>query len=169
MSIYKTMAMEMARYNKWQNSVLLDLCDTLTEEQLNEDHSTFFPSLLATLNHILHVDTVLMTFIKDGTPPVGFDPTVTLHDTYAAFKDARRALDDNIQTLMDRADPVWFDKIFEYHSDDRDGPRRRPRALFINQMFNHQTHHRAQATTILHRLGLDYGSTDMPYNPLSQS
>jgi len=32
-------------------------------------------------------------------------------------------------------------------------------------MFNHQTHHWNQITTELHKIGIDYGVTDMPYNP----
>lgn len=30
-------------------------------------------------------------------------------------------------------------------------------------MFNHQTHHRGQATTLLSQMGLDMGTTDIPY------
>jgi uncharacterized damage-inducible protein DinB len=39
------------------------------------------------------------------------------------------------------------------------------RASQLVQLFNHQTHHRSQATSELHKLGIDYGSTDLPYNP----
>ncbi len=40
-----------------------------------------------------------------------------------------------------------------------------PRALYLMQMFNHQTHHRAQVTAALHRVGVDYGSTDLWFRP----
>jgi uncharacterized damage-inducible protein DinB len=32
-------------------------------------------------------------------------------------------------------------------------------------MFNHQTHHRGQATTLLMQLGIDPGATDLPWIP----
>jgi uncharacterized damage-inducible protein DinB len=35
-------------------------------------------------------------------------------------------------------------------------------------MFNHETHHRSQVTSALTQMGIDYGNTDLPYNPLSQ-
>jgi len=42
---------------------------------------------------------------------------------------------------------------------------RRSRGFMMVQLFNHQTHHRSQVTCELHKLGLEYGCTDMPYNP----
>jgi uncharacterized damage-inducible protein DinB len=35
----------------------------------------------------------------------------------------------------------------------------------VTQMFNHQTHHRGQATTLLTQLGADPGTTDIPWLP----
>ena len=43
-----------------------------------------------------------------------------------------------------------------------------PRQFYMMQMFNHGTHHRSQVTAALHRMGIAYGNTDLPYNPLSQ-
>ncbi len=169
MSIYKTMAMEMARYNRWQNDVLFGLCDSLGEDVLPRDRGAFFRSLHATLNHILHVDRVLMTFIIAGKPPEAFDATIIPYEDYRELRTARVVLDNEILEQMDSAAPQWFEVTFEFYSEELSRNRCRPRALFINQMFNHQTHHRAQATFMLHQLGLGYGSTDMPYNPLSQS
>jgi uncharacterized damage-inducible protein DinB len=34
------------------------------------------------------------------------------------------------------------------------------------QMFNHQTHHRGQVTTLLKQTGIDPGITDLPWAPL---
>ena len=35
----------------------------------------------------------------------------------------------------------------------------------VTQMFNHQTHHRGQATALLMQLGVDPGITDIPWLP----
>ena len=163
------MAMEMARYNKWQNSMLLGCCDELSEEQLGEDRGMFFGSLLATLNHKLHVDIILLDYIRRGVPPEDFDPKTKHYDRYPEFRPARIELDDAILNLVDQSPPDWFDVVFGFESSEAGRMRQRPRALFITQMFNHQTHHRSQITSELHRIGQDYGSTDLPRNPLSQS
>jgi cytochrome c551/c552 len=44
----------------------------------------------------------------------------------------------------------------------------RPRWLCVTQMFNHQTHHRGQVTTLLKQAGIDPGVTDMPWAPLTR-
>ena len=38
---------------------------------------------------------------------------------------------------------------------------RHPRWVQVVQMFNHQTHHRGQATTLLMQRGIDPGVTDL--------
>jgi uncharacterized damage-inducible protein DinB len=35
-------------------------------------------------------------------------------------------------------------------------------------MFNHQTHHRGQVTTLLRQAGVDPGITDLPWTPLAR-
>ena len=40
-----------------------------------------------------------------------------------------------------------------------------PTWLAVTQLFNHQTHHRGQLTTLLSQLGLDPGVTDLPWTP----
>ena len=48
-----------------------------------------------------------------------------------------------------------------------DGRRRTvPRWVLVVHVFNHQTHHRGQVTTLLSQMGLDMGSTDLPFMPI---
>jgi uncharacterized damage-inducible protein DinB len=44
----------------------------------------------------------------------------------------------------------------------------RPRWLCVTQMFNHQTHHRGQVTTLLMQAGINPGVTDLPWAPLTR-
>ena len=46
----------MARNNAWANHRLLSACEALTAEEFAAPRAGFFPSLRATLNHILWVD-----------------------------------------------------------------------------------------------------------------
>lgn len=169
MSTYKMISMEMARYNKWQNETVFRLCDELDDRELRLERGAFFSGLFGILNHILHTDYMLMDFIERGEPPSRFDPNAQPCESYRELKMARFTLDDTIVGTMDDASTEWFDQVFSFYSKDLGRLRDRPRALFISQMFNHQTHHRSQATALLYGLGLDYGSTDLPANPLSQS
>ena len=40
-----------------------------------------------------------------------------------------------------------------------------PRWAVVVHMLNHQTHHRGQITTLLSQMGLDIGTTDIPFMP----
>jgi uncharacterized damage-inducible protein DinB len=40
-----------------------------------------------------------------------------------------------------------------------------PHWLLVTHLFNHQTHHRGQLTTLLSQLGYDPGVTDLPWMP----
>ncbi|WOF73041.1 DinB family protein [Parvibaculaceae bacterium PLY_AMNH_Bact1] len=163
---YKPTACEMARYNQWQNEKLLGVCDTLSLEDLEEDRGLFFGSILATLDHILHVDQTLLGMAKTGNIPA-FDPTVRQSETYDGFKQSRGTLDDEIIDFFESTSESWFDDILSFDSEQLGRERHLPRWFYIAQMFNHQTHHRSQITSELHRMGIDYGNTDMPYNPLT--
>jgi uncharacterized damage-inducible protein DinB len=37
--------------------------------------------------------------------------------------------------------------------------------MIVTHMLNHQTHHRGQITTLLSQMGLDIGTTDIPFMP----
>ncbi|HEY6878781.1 MAG TPA: DinB family protein, partial [Polyangiales bacterium] len=60
-------------------------------------------------------------------------------------------------------------ETFEMYSAIYQRRRRIPRYLLVAQMFNHQTHHRGQLTTLLTQMGIDVGSTDLPWMPYGLS
>ncbi|PCJ70207.1 MAG: damage-inducible protein DinB [Rhodobiaceae bacterium] len=164
---YKPVACEMARYNKWQNESLLGLCDDLSAEELGKDKGLFFGSLLSTLEHILYADRTLIGFFTTGVRSA-FDPNAGTSENYEAYRADRLAEDAHILSLCTEAGDNWFEETFEFYSPKLGKTRPTPRWFYAAQMFNHQTHHRSQITSVLHGMGLDYGNTDVPYNPLSE-
>lgn len=161
-------AIEMARYNRWQNETLYELCDGLPDEDRRRDRGMFFSSIHATLNHILLVDMLLRDYAVDETPPTVFDPGKIVHDDYADLAAARTAFDNDLIALCEQQAPAWYDARLTFKSQRLQQTREFPRKLYFMQLFNHGTHHRAQVTAELHRAGLDYGNTDLPFNPYTQ-
>jgi uncharacterized damage-inducible protein DinB len=158
----------MALYNKWQNQKLYELCDGLSDAARREDRGLFFGSIHATLDHILMVDRVLWGFASTGEPIQNFDPNAKLFDDFAALKRERLVFDDVVVEEI-RAHPSdWLDRTISFHHPRLGRQRTHTSQFPLMQMFNHGTHHRAQITAALHRMGIDYGNTDLPYNPLSQ-
>jgi uncharacterized damage-inducible protein DinB len=169
LSTFPQIYAELARYNCWQNGAIYDACERLGAAALGQSMPMlFFGTLEASLDHILHVDLTLLDVVATGQPPQDFQPAMRRHRDFATLQVHRRRLDAEIQTLIESQDDAWFTEIFDFHSERLGRRRRMPRAFWLTQMFNHQAHHRGQITAALHALGVDYGPTDLPANPLSQ-
>lgn len=164
----QTWAREMALYGKWQNDSLFGLCGNLSEEARSEDRGMFFGSILATLDHALMVDVALRAFFADDQPPTDFDPNRRVHTGFEALREARSDFDVSLLARIDSEAADWLDQPLTFESERLAGTISLPRLFYAAQMFNHGTHHRSQVTAELHRMGIDYGITDLPYNPLSQ-
>jgi uncharacterized damage-inducible protein DinB len=96
--------------------------------------------------------------------PIGID----LFDDFDQLRAARHVMDADLTVwaaaLRDddlRGDLTWYSTVAQREM-------RRPLMLCVAQMFNHQTHHRGQVTTLLTQLGQDVGSTDLPWAPFAR-
>lgn len=169
MAHLQTIYIELALYNKWQNQAVYAICTRLDEAALEMERPwLFFGSLRLTLDHIAHVDTVLLRFIRTGEPSKDFRPGKNQYSNFAELANHRPRLDDEILDLVSNHSEDWLTAPITFHSDRLNRQRSLPRSFLLTQMFNHQTHHRSQATAAMHELGIDYGATDLPMNPLSQ-
>ena len=62
-------------------------------------------------------------------------------------------------------DPRWLAADFTYTSNVDGKTRVLPAWMLVTHLFNHQTHHRGQVTTLMKQLGHDPGETDVPWMP----
>ncbi|MEX1153715.1 DinB family protein [Parvibaculum sp.] len=163
MSGYAPVAIELSRYNQWQNEKLYGLLAGLAPAEVTRPRGLFFGSILATLDHILMVDKHLFAYIEGAPPPAAFDPKRRVETEFENLRAARIGMDARLRMTCEEAEPAWFDEIIVMPSG-----RELPRSFWWAQLFNHATHHRSQVTSALTLVGIDYGNTDMPYNPLTQ-
>jgi uncharacterized damage-inducible protein DinB len=154
----------MALYNRWQNERLYETCGALSDTARKADRGMFFRSIHNTLNHILVVDRVILRMVREGRPSP-FEPRAVPYDSFETLRRERISLDAEILALADERKAEWLSEPMVFHSERLKRERRMPRAFMLCQLFNHQTHHRSQVTSELHKLGIDYGVTDMPQNP----
>ena len=162
MSGYAPIAVELSRCNQWQNEKLFGVLAALPREELTRPRGMFFGGVAATLDHILMVGTHLFGYIQGFVPPP-FDPKRRMETEFENLRAARIGLDARLRLSCENAAPGWFDETIVMPSG-----RRMPRSFWWSQLFNHATHHRSQVTSELTHMGVDYGNTDMPYNPLTQ-
>ena len=154
----------MALYNRWQNSNLIAICDQLTAQEIYVERGMFFGSIFKTLNHIQNVDQTIHTLIHTKSLPA-FDPKFILYPGYDELKIARAEFDSRLLSESQECSQDWLDEVFELWSERLNRNRKIPRSFYYLQMFNHQTHHRSQITSEFHKMDIDYGSTDLPFNP----
>lgn len=163
----------MADYNQWMNQKIYEVVGTLSPENLHEDKGAFFGSIFATLNHICVGDTlwlkrfspVLQRFqsfkpIMDLATPEALDQFVA--NNFNDLKDRRQLLDEillEVTSLL--TDEQLLEPINYTNSKGVAGSK----TLFnlLMHLFNHQTHHRGQVTTLLSQSGLDVGITDLVF------
>lgn len=155
----------LARYNTWMNEKLYALAATLSDEERKRDRSAFFKSIHGTFNHLLVADRIWLSRFTGVVAPDGFmAPGIRSLDQelYADFSELRRQ-----RALTDQALSSW---VAELTAERLAAPlvfMRRghkvesPLWWSVAHVFNHQTHHRGQVTTLFTQHGLDPGSTDL--------
>jgi uncharacterized damage-inducible protein DinB len=154
----------MAEYNRWMNEKVYAACAELPDAERRRDHGAAFGSISGTLNHLLWGDRAWMarfTGRSVSLPALGEE----LYDTFEELRTAREEMDREILAWAEELTPGWLGAPFEFHSRVYDRRWVLPAWTLVVHMFNHQTHHRGQLTTLLHQLGLDPGVTDIPWLP----
>lgn len=158
----------MADYNLWMNERLFELCRSIEDVERKSDKAAFFGSIHGTLNHILYGDLAFMSRFT-GDPAVVPELGVVLHDDFDELWQARSSLDKRICEWSSKLTAEWLEEELTYTSKVDGITRTVPQWVLVVHMLNHQTHHRGQITTILSQLGLDVGTTDIPFMPQFQS
>lgn len=161
----------LARYNRWMNRKVYRLAWTLDDATLKRDMGAFFGSVHGTLNHLLLADrTWMLRFTHDKerfvSRTVAQEPiqlTSLSQELYAEFETLHRERERTDEDILEWAyalDEAALDRVIEYTNSSGSVQRH---ALWwaLGHMFNHQTHHRGQATTLLKQLGIDPGETDL--------
>lgn len=169
----------MADHNHWMNTRLYDAARTLSPEALVLDRGAFFGSVLGTLNHLVVADTVWLQRLAHHPAlqarlctgqlaeldavcqlpaPTRLDETVCT--TLDGLWQRRQVLDRAILAMAHALNEPDLDEPLEYFNM-KNMPQRKFVFSLLLHFFNHQTHHRGQATTLLSQAGVDVGVTDL--------
>ncbi len=154
----------MADYNVWMNRKLYQAAAGLADAERKRDLGAFFKSLHGTLDHLLFADLVFLARFTGSAMPEG-EFGGELHDDFEMLRAEREAVDARILGWIANLDRSGLAEPLTFTSMVDGVTRTLPRWVMVTQMFNHQTHHRGQATTLLKQLGVDPGITDIPWLP----
>jgi uncharacterized damage-inducible protein DinB len=160
----------LARYNGWMNEKLFTRAASLEDADRKRDLGAFFHSVHGTLNHLLLADRVWLgrftgrpeDFASRDAAGNILPVRALSQELYTDFEQLwqeRRATDRAIEDYASTLTPGAVAGPFTYQSFAGDSFTH-PLWWALTHFFNHQTHHRGQASALLTRLGADVGVTD---------
>lgn len=160
----------LASYNATMNTKVYAAAATLSTDALHTDRGAFFGSIMGTLNHIVAGDTIwLQRFLahpanfpalaamKEIAAPTGL--THRYSDDIGVLSVHRTRLDAIIEALAADISDADLAQPVSYRNSR--GEFRKNFGSLLLHFFNHQTHHRGQASTLLSQSGVDIGVTDL--------
>lgn len=129
---------------------------------------------MGTLNHILVGDTILLKrftshkagfssleYVRDLPNPNTLEEI--LHSRFESLEEARTKMDKVFLNFTSEIEENDLAGILEY-TNTKGLPFTKNFGQILQHVFNHQTHHRGQVTTLLSQAGVDVGVTDLSLN-----
>lgn len=161
----------MAHYNQWMNQKLYDAATDMNEVDLKKERGAFFGSIFATLNHIAVADTIWLKRLSMVFPTqwnlAGIENLqqissleMQLSDQLTTLRHYREQLDALFMQISDKVSDEEL-LITVHYTDIKGNPHTKQFFSLLMHVFNHQTHHRGQITTMLSQANIDIGVTDL--------
>ena len=137
----------MAYNNGWANHRLLGACARLSQADFVAARTGFFPSLRATLNHILIIDRFYVDAMEGGSlgPAAWANPEPC--ETAVDLRNAQMDVDRRLIAVVERLKPADLTGVVAVHRGKRIQHETMDRLLL--HLFQHQVHHRGQAHAML--------------------
>lgn len=154
----------MARYNRWMNQRLYEVCADIPDTKRKRDRRAFFKSIHGTLNHLLLGDRLWLGRFLDRP----FQVEALDQELYADFTELRRQrehTDSEILAFTGTLDEQALARDFRFATLVNPGEHVFPFRHVLLHFFNHQTHHRGQLTTLIQQAGFEPGVTDLMWLP----
>lgn len=137
----------LAHANRLANHRLHGACGRLTSEEFTAKRTSFFPSVWATLNHILIVDWYYVAALYRETDMRRAFKSETPYDNMRELAAAQVESDQRLIDWCDAADDAALEALIDMNRDtfvQRDLARH-----VLMHLFTHQLHHRGQAHAML--------------------
>ncbi|VXC05831.1 DinB family protein [Massilia sp. 9I] len=161
----------LAQYNATMNRQLYEAAATLPADEVSADRGAFFGSLLGTMNHLLAGDTIWLTrFALHPSAFPALEPmrsvptpsglTHSFGSSQEELREHRLRLDGVITAMAAEMRDADLEQVLVYRNLSGKEFQRHFGSLLLH-FFNHQTHHRGQASTLLSQAGVDIGVTDL--------
>ena len=133
--------------NAWANHRLLRACGKLSAEELAAPRTSFFPSIIHTLNHILTVDWLYISALEGNCiGAAAFEPEIP----FVHFADLNREQHAADRRLIDHCRQMVTETVMqEVRIPRADHVQVETADRVLLHLFQHQIHHRGQVHAML--------------------
>ncbi|HEY0122086.1 MAG TPA: DinB family protein [Rhizobium sp.] len=138
---------KLAYNNALANTRLHRACAALQPGEFEAERVSFFPSIKATLNHILIVDWFYVDALEGGTLGVKAFEAEEPFDVLSILSAEQHKVDRRLVTVCEAFDPDALARVIDLHRSNRIQRERAEDVL--SHLFQHQTHHRGQVHAML--------------------
>jgi len=161
----------LAKYNQKMNQNIYTVCHSLNEFEMRKHRGAFFGSIINTLNHILVGDIIWLKRIANQYNQLNclseinsFDTpnslSQILFDDFSILEQARLYIDSVFISLIAELNDNQLTSNMQYQNINEETFNQSLCDVLLH-IFNHQTHHRGQVSTLLSQNDMDYGCTDL--------
>jgi uncharacterized damage-inducible protein DinB len=150
----------LAHYNQWMNEKVYTAAARLEDEERKRDRGAFFSSIHRTLNHLLVGDQIWIARFT-GTTSTIRRLDEELYGEFDALRAERVRFDQKIVDWAVQLTEADLERELVFTGITNPGRRRCSMWFAVTHLFNHQTHHRGQLSTLLFQAGQDVGTTDL--------
>jgi len=161
----------LALYSQWMNAGIYEATEKLSADEQNKDRGAFFGSIIGILNHLLVGDTFWfkrfaehqasfesLEYFRSMAKPNSLSAIV--HADLMTLREKRERMDENIILFTSELTDDVISSTLSYKNSTGEEFNKNFGHL-LQHVFNHQTHHRGQVSTLLYQAGVDIGVTDM--------
>ncbi len=147
----KQLLQQYAAYNIWANKKIIETANQLSEEQINKEIISSFPSVYKTMLHLMEVENVWWERLKlvERTTLSGWF-TGNFDELSKKLLELSRQWCEWIQS----ANEANITHVFAYQNSKMEHFKQ-PVYEMLLHLFNHQSYHRGQLVTMFRQLGLD--------------
>lgn len=147
----KELLQQYAAYNTWATRLLIERISKLSDEEINREIVSSFPSLYKTVQHMWLAEEVWWKRLK-------LTENIVLESTQftGPFNEMANALAKQSQQFKEWVDAATEHQLAHVFAYIRNKEQlKMPVYQMLHHVFNHASYHRGQLVTMLNQLGAD--------------
>lgn len=148
----KELLLRYGKYNMWANKRFSDVLIKLSEEQLDMEINSSFPSIRKTVYHMWSAEDIWIQRLLLVEKPVWMQGAFegSFEEALEKWAEASKELVSFIERQYDEA---HLQHVVQYYNQKKESMKL-PVSTILMQVLNHATYHRGQLVTMLRQAGV---------------